>query len=162
MEYKRYEGVYEYDEQAKLFSGRTIIEKDVITFQGNTIEEAEQAFRDSVDDYLEWGMDKIYYEFTELNTEAKKNAIINARKLSENAEKNIRLRYDRNGNVYGILSTNIDFYNPNSDMEDQTQFDEWDEKELAVLWWDFCKENQLISVTKGITDYETGKMIEGC
>lgn len=28
--------------------------KDVITFKGETVEEARQAFHDSVDDYLEW------------------------------------------------------------------------------------------------------------
>lgn len=32
--------------------------------------------------------------------------------------------------------------------EDETEFDTWDEEELAQLWWEFCKENGLIYVTK--------------
>ena len=33
--------------------GRVIGLRDMITFQGHTVTEAEQAFRDSVDDYLD-------------------------------------------------------------------------------------------------------------
>lgn len=31
---------------------------------------------------------------------------------------------------------------------DETEFDTWDEEELAQLWWEFCKENDLIWVSK--------------
>ena len=54
MKYKEYVGQFTYDDEAKLFHGEVIGIKYVITFQGTTIKELEQAFKDSVDDYLEW------------------------------------------------------------------------------------------------------------
>ncbi|MDR1105925.1 MAG: type II toxin-antitoxin system HicB family antitoxin [Treponema sp.] len=54
MEYKGYMGIVEYDDDAKLFHGDVINTRDVITFQGTTVEEIERAFRESVDDYLAW------------------------------------------------------------------------------------------------------------
>jgi predicted HicB family RNase H-like nuclease len=54
MIYKGYEGEMEWDHSANRYFGRVInTNKDVITFVGNTTEEAKQSFRDSVDDYLE-------------------------------------------------------------------------------------------------------------
>ena len=52
--YKGYEGIAEFDEDAHIFSGEVLGLKDVITFQGESVSELEQAFHDSVDDYLEW------------------------------------------------------------------------------------------------------------
>jgi predicted HicB family RNase H-like nuclease len=54
MEYKGYLGTVEYDAQARIFHGDVINTKDVITFQGTTVSEIEQAFRDSINDYLAW------------------------------------------------------------------------------------------------------------
>jgi len=54
MKYKGYVGVVEVDPDAGLIHGRVAGLRDVITFQGNTVAKARQAFRDSVDDYLEW------------------------------------------------------------------------------------------------------------
>mgnify|MGYP003455171425 CR=1 FL=1 len=54
MRYKGYVGNVVYDDEAKIFHGDVIGLKDIITFQGTTVESLEQAFRDSVDDYLEW------------------------------------------------------------------------------------------------------------
>jgi predicted HicB family RNase H-like nuclease len=48
--YKGYEGVVKFDEEARIFHGEVISTRDVITFQGSTVDELEQAFRDSVDD----------------------------------------------------------------------------------------------------------------
>lgn len=52
--YKGYTGHLEIDADAGILFGRVLDIKDVITFQGETIEEARQAFQDSVDDYLEF------------------------------------------------------------------------------------------------------------
>ncbi len=52
MTYKGYQGMVEYDEQAKVFTGEVINTRDVITFQGKSVQELEQAFRQSIDDYL--------------------------------------------------------------------------------------------------------------
>jgi predicted HicB family RNase H-like nuclease len=52
MEYKGYVGRVEYDDDAGLFHGEVINTRDVITFQGATVEELRRAFRDSIEDYL--------------------------------------------------------------------------------------------------------------
>jgi predicted HicB family RNase H-like nuclease len=52
MEYKGYVGQAELDDEANIFHGEVINTRDVITFQGETVEELRQAFRDSVDGYL--------------------------------------------------------------------------------------------------------------
>ncbi len=52
--YKGYTGHLEVDEEAELLFGRVLDIRDVITFKGTTVEEARQAFIDSVDDYLEY------------------------------------------------------------------------------------------------------------
>jgi len=54
MEYKGYIGIVEYDAQAKLFHGDVVNNRDVITFQGTNVTEIETAFRESIDDYLDW------------------------------------------------------------------------------------------------------------
>lgn len=54
MEYKGYIGHVEFDDDAEIFHGEVINTRDVITFQGKTVEEIKQAFRDSVEDYLDY------------------------------------------------------------------------------------------------------------
>jgi predicted HicB family RNase H-like nuclease len=50
--YKGYRGRAEYDDDAKIFHGDVIGTRDVITFQGATLDELRGAFTASVDDYL--------------------------------------------------------------------------------------------------------------
>jgi predicted HicB family RNase H-like nuclease len=52
MQYKGYTGRVEFDDDADLFHGEVIGLRDVITFQGRTVDELKGAFHDSVDDYL--------------------------------------------------------------------------------------------------------------
>ncbi len=54
MKYKGYNGHVTYDEEAKLFHGEIVGLRDVITFQGTSVKELEQAFKDSIDDYLDF------------------------------------------------------------------------------------------------------------
>jgi len=54
MKYKGYIGYVEYDDEAKIFHGEVIGLKDIITFQGETVNELEKAFRESIDDYFIW------------------------------------------------------------------------------------------------------------
>ena len=54
MEFKGYIGHVEFDDEAEIFHGEVINTRDVITFQGKTVDEIKQAFRDSVEDYLEY------------------------------------------------------------------------------------------------------------
>lgn len=52
IEYKGYFAKVEFDDDADIFHGEVINLRDVITFEGETVEELRQAFRDSIDDYL--------------------------------------------------------------------------------------------------------------
>ncbi len=52
MKYKGYHGNVTYDEAAKIFHGEIEGLRDVITFQGESVQELEKAFQDSVDEYL--------------------------------------------------------------------------------------------------------------
>ena len=54
LQYKSYTGQVEFDGEAGLFHGEVIDLRDVVTFQGTSVEELEEAFRGSVDDYLEF------------------------------------------------------------------------------------------------------------
>src|SRR5438034_483124 len=54
MKYKGYQGHVVYDDEAKLFHGEVVGLKDMITFQGLSVAELEQAFKDSIEDYLEF------------------------------------------------------------------------------------------------------------
>jgi predicted HicB family RNase H-like nuclease len=52
MEYKGYVGRVEFDDEAGIFHGEVIDTRDVITFQGRSVDELKTAFRGSIDDYL--------------------------------------------------------------------------------------------------------------
>src|SRR5512145_293257 len=54
MEYKGYIGKVELDEEAGVLYGEVINVRDVITFEGTTVEEVQKAFHESVDDYLDF------------------------------------------------------------------------------------------------------------
>ena len=54
FKYKGYTGHIEFDDEAKIFHGEVLDTKDVITFQGESVSEIEKAFKESVDDYLEF------------------------------------------------------------------------------------------------------------
>lgn len=54
MRYRGFEGVVEYDDDARIFHGEVINVNGIVTFQGRTVDELERAFRDSVEDYVEF------------------------------------------------------------------------------------------------------------
>jgi len=54
MEYKGYFTKVEFDDEANIFHGEVINLRDVVTFQGETVDQLRKAFHDSVDDYLEF------------------------------------------------------------------------------------------------------------
>lgn len=54
MEYKGYIGKVEMDEEAGVLYGEVINVRDVITFEGESVDEVQKAFRESVDDYLDF------------------------------------------------------------------------------------------------------------
>ncbi len=54
LTYKGYTGKVEFDDQAGILHGDVLYLRDVITFQGTSVEEVRQAFHDAIDDYLDW------------------------------------------------------------------------------------------------------------
>jgi len=53
MTYKGYSARVEFDDEAMIFHGEVTGLRDVVTFQGKTVNELKKAFHDSVDDYLD-------------------------------------------------------------------------------------------------------------
>ncbi len=54
MEYKGYTAKVEFDNEAGVFHGRVLNLRDIITFQGTTVEELRREMAESVEDYLVW------------------------------------------------------------------------------------------------------------
>ena len=54
MEYKGYFAKVDFIDDDNIFHGEIINLRDVITFEGETVDELKQAFQDSVDDYLDF------------------------------------------------------------------------------------------------------------
>jgi predicted HicB family RNase H-like nuclease len=52
MEYKGYVGKVEFDDEAGIFHGEVLDTRDVVTFQGQSVDELITAFQGSIDDYL--------------------------------------------------------------------------------------------------------------
>ena len=52
--YKGYEAEVEFDADARVISGRVLNLRDIIYFEGESVDEVETAFKGSVDDYLAW------------------------------------------------------------------------------------------------------------
>ena len=54
MEYKGYFAKVEFDDEANIFHGEVINLRDVITFEGESVDDLRKAFHESVEDYLEF------------------------------------------------------------------------------------------------------------
>jgi len=54
MEYKGYVGEVKFDDEARILHGEVIGIRDVVTFEGESVAEIDRAFRESVDDYLDF------------------------------------------------------------------------------------------------------------
>ena len=54
MTYKGYVGSVTYDDDDGLLFGTVVNIDDVVTFEGTSVDEIRQAFRDSVDEYLDF------------------------------------------------------------------------------------------------------------
>lgn len=52
LEYKGYIGSVTFDDEAGILHGSVVNTRDVITFQGESVAEVRQAFRESVEDYV--------------------------------------------------------------------------------------------------------------
>lgn len=54
MQHEGYVATIELDEDAGLFHGEVINTRDVLTFQGRTLDELRTAFADTIADYVDW------------------------------------------------------------------------------------------------------------
>lgn len=54
MHHEGYVATIELDENAGLFHGEVINTRDVLTFQGRTLDELRAAFADTIADYVDW------------------------------------------------------------------------------------------------------------
>jgi len=54
MEYKGYMGHVEFDDENGVFYGNVVNMRDTVTFQGESVDQIRHAFKDSVDDYLDF------------------------------------------------------------------------------------------------------------
>jgi predicted HicB family RNase H-like nuclease len=54
MHHEGYVAAIELDEEAGLFHGEVINTRDVLTFQGRTLDELKSAFADTIADYVDW------------------------------------------------------------------------------------------------------------
>jgi predicted HicB family RNase H-like nuclease len=54
MTHDGYVATIELDEEAGLFHGEVINTRDVLTFQGQTLDELKVAFADTIADYIDW------------------------------------------------------------------------------------------------------------
>ena len=52
--YKDYLGYAKYDAESKLWHGEVSGLRDVVTFQGKSVDELSRSFVDSIDDYLDF------------------------------------------------------------------------------------------------------------
>ena len=56
MHYRDYMAEVTYDDSIASFVGRVLNISDVLTFQGTSVARLERAFKDTIEDYLEWCM----------------------------------------------------------------------------------------------------------
>ena len=52
MQYKRYRAAITFDDSANVFHGEVVGTRDVITFEGESIEQLKKEFQFSIEDYL--------------------------------------------------------------------------------------------------------------
>ncbi len=54
MTYKGYGCAVRFDDEAEIFHGEVTGLRDVVTFQGRSVDELKSAFQESIDEYLEY------------------------------------------------------------------------------------------------------------
>jgi predicted HicB family RNase H-like nuclease len=56
IKHRGYVGVFDFDEKTNLFLGKISNAHHLITFQGRSIESTKKAFKDAVNEYIDWCM----------------------------------------------------------------------------------------------------------
>ncbi len=94
MTYKNYLAKVVFDDDANIFHGEVINIKDVITFEGTSVEELQIAFKESVDDYLDFCLSRNEKPNSPLNGFLSLNIPIDNQNLFFNAAKKAGKEFD--------------------------------------------------------------------
>lgn len=120
LNYKNYFANVSYSVEDKILHGKIEGIEDLVTFQSESIEEIEQAFRDAVDDYLEFCVeigkepDKVYKGTFNvridplLHREIAMQALRNGRSLNQEVETAIYEHIDSGRKMQKLYMASID------------------------------------------------------
>ena len=105
--YKGYMGHVEFCDETEIFHGEIINTRDVITFQGKSVDELRQAFEDSVEDYFSFCAERgekpekpFSGRFTvQLSPEQHRKVILAAEKSGKDVDKWISEVLDQTANL---------------------------------------------------------------
>ena len=59
MSYKGYQAVLKYDDEAEVFHGEVVGTRDVVFFEGASVEELNREFQLSINDYLNFCAERV-------------------------------------------------------------------------------------------------------
>ena len=59
MSYKGYQAVLKYDDEAEVFHGEVVGTRDVVFFEGASVEELNSEFQFSINDYLDFCAERV-------------------------------------------------------------------------------------------------------
>jgi predicted HicB family RNase H-like nuclease len=94
IEYKSHIGSVEYSNKDKCFFGKLEMIDDLVTFEANTVEDLEQNFQDSVDEYVKTcqklgkEMQKVYKGVFNVRISPKLHKLVYQRALKNNISLN--------------------------------------------------------------------------
>jgi len=87
MTYKNYVAKVVFDEEANIFHGEVINIRDVITFEGSSVDELKKSFKDSIDDYIDFCISRNEKPNSTLNGFLSLNIPVSNQNLLRNAAK---------------------------------------------------------------------------
>lgn len=102
LTHRGYTGHAEYHPEDRVFHGRILEIDDVVTFEGRSVDELEQAFRDSVEEYL------AYCEETGRRPDKPFSGRLNLR-MSPELHRRLHIRAEREGrSINSIIIESLD------------------------------------------------------
>lgn len=94
MTYKNYLAKVQFDDGANIFHGEVINIRDVVTFEGASVEELHKSFKESIDDYNEFCQSRNEQPDTPMNGYLALNVPISNQQLIRNAAKKSGKEFD--------------------------------------------------------------------